>query len=82
MPEKVVILTTVDNPYDYFKEYEKWFKFDCIEHDYNCESILGREVIFTDDMTENEKLEEIERAIDNIISLDPFNIYKKVVTTE
>ena len=63
------MLTTIDNPYNPFEQFESWFLFDT-EKEYNSSSYLARIANLTDDMSENEKDVEIERAIDEIIKLD------------
>lgn len=73
-----VRLTTIDNPYDVFEEFNQWFLFD-IEKGYNSCGYLDRIAKTTDEMTEQEENAEIERAIDEIIKYDFMNIYKKVV---
>lgn len=70
-------LTTIDNPYDPFEQFESWFLFDT-EKGYNSCSYLARIAQTTDDMTEIEKNIEIERAIDEIIMYDFTNMRKKV----
>lgn len=72
-----VMLTTVDNPFDYFTQRMEWRMFD-IDHEYFCCERLARIAKLTDDMTQKEEDEEIERAIDEIIFYDPIGIYKKV----
>lgn len=74
---KEVTLTTFDNPFDPFTEFTKWFLFD-VEKGYNTCSILGRIVNYSDNYTQKEKDEEIERAIDSFIKHDDLNIYRKV----
>ena len=71
------MLTTIDNPYDPFEQFESWFLFDT-EKGYNSSSYLARIAKLTDDMSEPEKNVEIERAIDVIIKNDFTNTYKKV----
>ena len=71
------MLTTFDNPYDPFEQFNLWFMFD-IEKGYNTCSYLGRIAQFSDDMSQTERDEENERAIDEIIKYDFMNIYKKV----
>ena len=71
------MLTTVDNPFDPFEEFTSWMLFDT-EKGYNSSSYLMRIAKITDDLSEKEKNEEIERAIDEILRNDIFNIYKKV----
>ena len=70
-------LTTFDNPYDPFKQFNSWFLFD-IEKGYNSCGYLARIARSTDQMSDAENEEEIERAIDEIIQYDFMNIYKKV----
>ena len=70
-------LTTMDNPYDPFEQFESWFLFDT-EKGYNSCSYLARIAQTTDDMTEIEKNTEIERAIDEILMYDFTNMRKKV----
>ena len=72
------MLTTIDNPYNPFEQFESWFLFD-VEKGYNSCSRLARIAQFSDDMTQKEIDEETERAIDEIIKYDFMNIYKKVV---
>lgn len=71
------MLTTFDNPFDPFEEFSSWFLFD-VEKGYNTCSYLGRIAQLSDDMSEKETDEEVERAIDSIIKHDFMNIYKKV----
>ena len=75
--ESECMLTTFDNPFDPFEQYDQWLMFD-IEHNYNCCGKLARFANVTDDMTSVEEKIEIERAIDRIIELDVLDIYKKV----
>lgn len=71
-------LTTYDNPYDPFKEFDKWFLFDIVGG-YNSCGYLARIARTSEQLTEAENLNEIERAIDEIILLNPI-LYKKVKT--
>ena len=72
-----VMLTTYDNPFNPFEQFSSWFLFD-VEKGYNTCSYLGRIVNLSDDLSEQEEAEEVERAIDEIIKYDFMNIYKKV----
>ena len=74
-------LTTIDNPYDPFEQFESWFLFDT-EKGYNSCSYLARIAQTTDEMSEIEKNIEIERAIDEIIMYDFTNMRKKVKRNE
>ena len=70
-------LTTVDNPFNPFEQFDSWFLFD-VEKGYNTCSYLARIAKTSDDMSPKEEDEEIERAIDEIIAVNPLAIYKKV----
>lgn len=70
-------LTTVDNPYDPFEQFDSWFLFD-VEKGYNTCAYLGRIARLSDQLSEEENDKEVERAIDEIIKYDFMNIYKKV----
>lgn len=73
---KVSMLTTVDNPFDPFDEFTSWFLFD-VEKGYNSCGKLMRIADVSDEMTQKEKDEAIEAAIDKIIAIDFLDIYKK-----
>ncbi len=75
------MLTTFDNPFDPFEQFASWFLFDT-EKGYNSCSYLGRIAHTSDQFTDKENDEEIERAIDEIIKHDFMNIYKKVKKKE
>lgn len=70
-------LTTVDNPFDPFEQFDAWFQFD-LDKGYNSCGYLDRVARTSDQLSEEENDQEIERAIDEIIKYDPLNIYKKV----
>ncbi len=70
-------LTTFDNPYDPFTQFDSWFLFD-VEKGYNSCAYLARIAKTSEQLTDDENNAEIERAIDEIIFNDFMNIYKKV----
>lgn len=78
--EHECMLTTFDNPFDPFEQFVSWFLFDT-EKGYNTCSYVGRIANISDDMTDQEKAIENERAIDEIIKYDFMNCYKKVTKT-
>ena len=71
------MLTTFDNPFDPFEQFTSWLLFD-IEKGYDSCGYLGRIAHTSDQLSDNENDDEIERAIDEIIKYDFRNIYKKV----
>ena len=76
-----VALTTIDNPYDPFEQFDEWFLFD-VEKGYNSCAYLDRIALTSDQFSDEENEQEIERAIDEIIKYDFANIYKKVKEQE
>ena len=74
------MLTTFDNPYDPFDEFNEWFMYDIGKGYYTC-SLLARIAKYSDDFSTIEDKRETERAIDVIIDNDFLNIYKKVTRT-
>lgn len=72
-----VALTTVDNPFDPFEQFNDWFEFDIEKGYYTC-SRLARLTNLSDDLSDAESNKEVERAIDELIKYDVLDIYKKV----
>ena len=74
------MLTTFDNPFDPFEDFTSWMLFDK-EKGYDSSERLMRIAKLSDDMTQKEVDDEIERAINEIIKYDFMNIYKKITQT-
>ena len=72
------MLTTVDNPFDPFDQFDSWYQFD-VDKGYNSCSYLARIARTSDQLSDAENEKEIERAINEILKYDFMNIYKKVV---
>lgn len=71
-------LSTIDNPFDPFEDFSKWFLFDQMNN-YKCsERVARRALVDSDSMSPNEIEEEIERIIDEIVSEDPSGLFIKV----
>ena len=73
-------LTTIDNPYDPFTQFDAWFQFDEGIGYHSC-AYLARIARTYDQLSGAENEQEIERAIDDIIKYNPLGIYKKVKAT-
>jgi len=78
MKERRAMITTYDNPYDPFNQFQQWFLYD-VAKGYNTCSYLDRVARTSDALSDQENSEIIEDAIDEIVKYDLFNIYKKVV---
>lgn len=73
------MLSTIDNPFNPFKSFDDWLRFDK-DNEYNSAELLARIAYPSEQLTDDELNDEIERAIDDIIVHDPLNIYVKVIT--
>lgn len=78
---KQCALSAVDNPFDYFTQFNDWNLYEKEKGSDSCET-LARIAKVTDDMTQQEIDEEIERAVDEIIKYDFLNMYKKVYRSD
>lgn len=74
-------ITTIDNPYDPFEQFDAWYMFD-MDKGYNTCSYLDRIARTSSQLSDEENDKEIERAINEIIKYDFRNIYRKVEMKE
>ena len=72
------MLTTIDNPHDPFSDWDEWLAFDQREHNGQTLSLLGRVVVYSDEISESDKDIAVEDAIDEIVREDPDLIYRKL----
>ena len=72
------MLTTIDNPYDPWLEYEAWLTFDR-QHGYNTNELLALNCLLTNDLNEEQQDLEIQQAMNTIVQSDlfPFHIIVK-----
>lgn len=75
--EEEHMLTTIDNPFNPFTEFEDWYAFD-EDKGYHTLSYIARIGSFSNDFTEEEESQALEDAIDEIVRLNTLGIYKKV----
>ena len=78
---KQTALTTIDNPYSPFSQFDSWYSFDT-EKGYDSCGYLARmnQVLNNDTTYLSEEKEEklIDSAIDDIVKYDPTGAYVKV----
>ena len=74
---KAVMLTTVDNPYNPFTNFDEWKAFDEAKG-YNTCAYLARIAPTSDELSEVDEARVISDAIDEIIKFNVLGIYKKV----
>ena len=71
------MLTTVDNPFDPFTEFEEWHQFD-IEAGYNSLAFLDRVAKISPDTSETDQVVGIQDAIDEIVRENVSGMWRKV----
>lgn len=74
--EQQYLLTTLDNPYNPFVDFTSWYMFDC-ENGHNTSSRLARIANLNSEMTQKERDEEIDRAMNLIVKFDFEDLYVK-----
>ena len=74
---KEYMLTTVDNPFNPYTEFEQWFSYDLLKG-YNTPSFLARVVHTSDDLSEADQAEATQLAIDEIVRENVLGLYRKV----
>lgn len=74
-------LTTIDNPYNPFTQFDEWLSFD-MEKGYGSCNYLARIARTSDALSEAENDQIIENAIDEIVEMDPYGIYKKITNAK
>lgn len=77
-----VMLSTIDNPYNPFTEFDEWYAFDEIkarqEDRPTCCSYLARMFLESDDISDKELEEVTEAVIDDICELNLTGKFVKV----
>lgn len=71
-----VMLTTIDNPYDPFTQWDDWFNYDTV-CGYNTCDYLARIARTSDALSDNDNDEAIDEAINEIVSENVLGIYCK-----
>lgn len=70
-------LTTVDNPFDPFTEFDEWFEWDRAAG-YDTPSYMARIVMYSSDLSESDQTEAVSDGIDEIIEEHGGTFYKKL----
>lgn len=74
------MLTTVDNPYDPFNQFDEWYAWDR-DAGYHTPSLLGRIVWVSNDISEADQHMQVQSAIDEIVEMNVSGMHKKVRRT-
>jgi len=73
-----IALTTIDNPFNPFEEFDRWKEFDEAKGYYTCE-YLARVAKTSFELSELDDDFAIESAIDEIVELNILGLYKKII---
>lgn len=79
--ENEVMLTTIDNPYNPFLQYEDWYAFD-VKKGYNTCAYLARITMSSDDLSEADQALAINDAIDSIVAMNLSGKHIKVTRSD
>lgn len=73
------MLTTIDNPFDPFDDFDNWYTYDESRGYHSCSllaNFLSNDLMIN--VSDKIKNYQQEQAIDKIIKTDPLNLYTKV----
>jgi hypothetical protein len=71
------LLTTVDNPFDPFLDYDSWYQWDS-RYGYHTPEFLARIAKVSVETSEADQALAIEDAIDEIVKENVTGMYRKV----
>lgn len=76
---RATFVTTLDNPYDYWTQFDEWYAFDT-EKGYNTCSYVARIAKTSNDMSDQDRVKAINDAVDEILRLNLTGNY--IITEE
>jgi hypothetical protein len=71
------MLTTVDNPFDPFTQWDEWVNYDEAAG-YFTNSLLARIARLSPDLSDADEIVAIEQAIDEIVEENVNGLYRKI----
>lgn len=74
---KYAMLSTVDNPFNPFKQFDEWFAFDCSKGYFTC-NFLARIANLSNELPDNVNDFILQQAIDDICEQNVSGLYCKV----
>lgn len=72
-----VLVTTIDNPFNPFTQFEDWYRFD-EDHGYHTCAYLARIADTSYELSDADYEKRIDQAVDEIVEMNVLGIYKKV----
>ena len=77
-PQDERMLTTVDNPWNPFTNYDEWYDWD-VSHGYNTASLLARICHTSLDMSDVDNNQAITNAMNEIVNYNVSGMHKFVI---
>jgi hypothetical protein len=71
------MLTTVDNPFNPFTQFDAWFAWDTAAG-YNSSGLLARTVMMSNDISDTDQVVATQQAIDQIVNENVTGMFRKV----
>jgi hypothetical protein len=72
-----LFVTTIDNPFSPFTEFDEWFAFDT-EKGYNTCAYLARIAKTSIELSDEDQNQAINDAVNEIVRMNVLGIYKRV----
>lgn len=69
-------VTTMDNPYDYWTQFDEWYAYD-IEKGYNTCDYVARIALTNNEMSDADYSRAVNDAVDEILRLNITGNYRK-----
>lgn len=73
-----VWVTTLDNPFDPFDDFDNWYRFD-EDHGYHTCAYVARLAETSHGLSDQEYEDRVNEAVNEIVEYNVLGIYKKVV---
>lgn len=77
---EVYMLTTIDNPYDPFTQFDEWYAYDERKGYCTC-GYIDRIAKTSSELSASDQIFATNQAINEILEQNVLGIYKKVVKT-
>jgi hypothetical protein len=71
------MLTTIDNPYNPFTQFNEWYTHDVFAG-HNSLALLARIALFSDEMSDTDQQLAIDNAIDEIVYENVSGMHRKI----
>lgn len=78
MASRETWVTTLDNPFDPFSDFDNWKRFD-EDHGYYTTELICRFLNVSDEYDDDLYNEQVEEAVDKVVHYNFYGNYRKVV---